>query len=182
MLACYTRVLALSSIIAASAPTVAQSQDTWRLGVGVADAMSTQQRKMNAGVAAIGDFNGRFLRHGVFALSATATAGRFVQSQIVCTESSDPSSCDLSGLLSYFGALTLTADAQTSRWGYAYFARVGAGPWWGREQDAPRGESPPADRGALLTMEIGSRAGRTELGWRKSECGERPSERSRSWP
>ena len=140
----------------------AQTDRVWQAAVGLGAAANHHRQK--GAMAAVGELSGRFFHRGDVGLSASATGGYFIPAtDYVCVTSSTPSSCDLR-VFSRFGALTLAANAEHTWTDYTYYARAGAGPWWGSDADASTEQS-SAERGTLITMEIGTRNGRLEVGF-----------------
>jgi hypothetical protein len=58
---------------------------------------------------------------------------------------------------------TAWAELGTSAGGSDYYARAGAGPWWGSDRNA-QAEQSTAERGGLITLEVGTRDGRLDVG------------------
>jgi hypothetical protein len=147
--------------ILSSAPLPAQTS-LWQAAVGLGAA--TNHHRQKGGVAAVGELSGRFFHRGIVELSANATGAYFLPAtDYVCATGATPSSCDLR-VFSRFGALTLAANAEYTWTDYTYYVRAGVGPWWGSDVDASAEQS-SAERGALITTEIGTRNGRLEVGF-----------------
>jgi len=62
--------------------------------------------------------------------------------------------------------VTVAGDAHVSLGDWNYYARLGVGPWWARDEDHASTE-----RGALVTMEIGTHDGRLDGGIEQKRLG-----------
>jgi len=136
-------------------------QGAWYVGVGLGGASNPHRQKGSSAVAAeLGHRmgGGRNIGLGVSAIGALFLP----QTDYVCNLGAAASSCDLR-VFSRFTAVTASGEAGVSRGQWSYYARVGAGPWWGSDVDASPGQS-TAERGGLVTLEIGSRDGRVDVG------------------
>jgi hypothetical protein len=106
---------------------------------------------------------GRRIFGGRVAELGASAIGGFVVSpddRVCALEPASP--CDVRSLSGFVGA-TAWADVGTSAGGWAYYARAGVGPWWGSDRNAQAGQS-TAERGGLITLEVGTGDGRLDVG------------------
>lgn len=140
---------------------LARAQGAWTMAVGLGGAPNPHRQKGSIAVSA--ELGRRILGAPGAALGAAAVGGLFLpQTDYVCSLGTAAEPCDRR-VFSRFMAMSLTATAGITRGDWRYYARVGAGPWWGRDVDASAGQS-TAERGPLVTLEVGSRSGRLDVG------------------
>ena len=136
-------------------------QGAWTVGVGLGGASNPHRQKGSTAVSA--ELGRRILGGRDAGLGATVIGGFFLpQTDYACSLGTADEPCDRR-VFSRFMAVSVSADAGVSRGDWSYYARVGAGPWWGSDVDASGGQS-TAERGGLVTFEIGSRSGRGNVG------------------
>jgi hypothetical protein len=152
--------IALVSVTPIGHPLYAQ-QGAWYVGVGLGGASNPHRQKGSSAVAA--EVGHRVVGGRNIGLGVSATGAFFLpQTDYVCDLGTAASLCDLR-VFSRFVALTASGEAGLSRGEWSYYARVGAGPWWGSDVDASPEQS-RAERGGLVTLEIGSRDRRVDVG------------------
>lgn len=140
---------------------VAQGQGAWTMGLGLGGASNPHRQKGSTAVSA--ELGRRILGIPDADLGAAVIGGLFLpQTDYACSLDTAAEPCDRR-VFSRFMAASLFADARFARAEWSYYARVGAGPWWGSDVDASGGQS-TAERGALITLEVGSRSGRLDVG------------------
>jgi hypothetical protein len=152
--------LALAVIAPIGNPLPAQQGD-WSVGVGLGGAPNPHRQKGSSAVAA--EIGRRIVSGRNAALGVSAIGVFFIpQTDYVCDAAPIGTPCDLR-VFSGFTALAAWGEARFSHGEWKYYARAGAGPWRGGDVDASPGQS-AAERGGLVTLELGSRDGRIDVG------------------
>ena len=136
-------------------------QGAWSVGVGLGGASNPHRQKGSSAVAA--ELSRRIIGGRSAGLGVSAIGAFFLpQTDYVCDLAPVGTTCDLR-VFSRFIAMTAWGEAGVSRGEWKYYVRAGAGPWWGGDVDASPGQSMD-ERGGLVTLEIGSRDGRLDVG------------------
>lgn len=136
-------------------------QGAWAVGIGLGGASNPHRQKGSSAVSA--ELGRRIVGSAQAGIGAAVIGGFFLpQTDYVCNLGSADEPCDRR-VFSRFMAVSASAAASVSRGEWSYYARVGGGPWWGSDVDASGGQS-TAERGGLVTFEVGSRSGRVTVG------------------
>jgi hypothetical protein len=136
-------------------------QGPWTVGAGLGGAPNPHRQKGSTAVS--GELGRRVLGGPDAGIGAAVIGGFFLpQTDYACSLGTADEPCDRR-VFSRFMAVSASVGASLSRGEWSYYARVGGGPWWGSDVDASGGQS-TAERGGLVTLEVGSRSGRVTVG------------------